>query len=241
MESILQFDEVDFGYDPQSLVLQDVNFAIESGEFLGVVGPNGGGKTTLLKLIMGIIEPTAGTVKIFGDQPKLARHAIGYVPQFSTFKKDFPISVMNVVLTGRLGSSKRFFGYTKKDKKIAAEYLEKLGISHLHKKPIGALSGGQLQRVMIARALVSKPKLLLLDEPTANIDMHAEQSVFDLLSFLNHDVTIIVVSHDIGFVSRYINKVICVNKSVFCHEAKELTPELIEKLYGFKLKVINHN
>jgi zinc transport system ATP-binding protein len=237
---IIEFNQVNFSYTSESMVLQNISFTVEAGEFLGVVGPNGGGKTTLLKLIMGLEEPTSGTIKIFDANPKSARRAIGYVPQFSNFNRAFPISVMNVVLTGRLGSSKNFFGYSKEDKKIAAEYLEKLEIYHLHKRPIGALSGGQLQRVLIARALACQPKLLLLDEPTANIDIHAEQNVFELLSLLNHNITIIVISHDIGFVSRYISRVLCINKSLFCHQTTALTPELIEKLYGIKVKAVEH-
>lgn len=240
MEPVIVFDKVNFAYNADLIALQNSSFTIKAGEFLAVIGPNGGGKTTILKLIMGLLTPTAGEIKILGKSPRLVRNEIGYVPQFSTFNRDFPISVANTVLLGRLGSAKNFFGYSKEDKEIAHDFLVKLNIEHLAKRPIGSLSGGQLQRVLVARALASKPKLLLLDEPTANVDIHAEQSIFDLLSFLNHEVTIVLVSHDIGFVAQYIDRVLCVNKSVFCHNTAALTPELIEKLYGIKVHVVDH-
>jgi zinc transport system ATP-binding protein len=180
-----------------------------------------------LKLILGLLKPNSGEIRVFGKAPKLASKEIGYVPQFSTFNRDFPITVNDVVEMGcRRGDSR------------IAPILEKLGIEHLKNKSISSLSGGELQRVMIARALACEPKLLLLDEPTSNIDIHAEENIFDLLKTIN--VTIVIVSHDIGFVSRYIKRVICVSKTVVCHPTTALTTDTIQKLYGISVRAVRH-
>ncbi len=227
MQPLVSLQDINFSYDNRNLVLENINLEIAEGEFIGVVGPNGGGKTTLLKLILGLLKPTNGEITVFGSAPKLASKQIGYVPQFSTFNRDFPITVKNVVE----------MGCGRGDSRIA-QILGKLEIGHLKNKSISSLSGGELQRVMIARALTCDPKLLLLDEPTSNIDIHAEKNIFDLLKEIN--VTIVVVSHDIGFVSRYIKRVICVSKTVVCHPTTALTPDTIQKLYGIAVRAVHH-
>lgn len=240
METIVSLKDVNFAYDGGPLVLEDINFEIYQNEFIGIIGPNGGGKTTLLKLIMGLLKPTAGNVTVFNKPPEASRKAIGYVPQFTTFNREFPISVKDVVLMGRLGNTRAFACYRKKDRNVVYRVLEQLEIEKLQNRPIGTLSGGQLQRVMIARALACEPKLLLLDEPTANIDIHAEKNVLDILEEINREVAIVIVSHDIGFVSRYIKKVACLNRTLLCHRTTELTAELIQQLYGVSVRAVRH-
>ncbi len=240
METIVLLKGVNFAYNGGPLVLEDINFEIYRNEFIGIIGPNGGGKSTLLKLIMGLIKPTTGKITVFNKPPEASRKTIGYVPQFTTFNREFPISVKDVVLMGRLGNTRTFAGYRKKDRDIVYKVLEQLEVEKLQNRPIGTLSGGQLQRVMIARALACEPKLLLLDEPTANIDIHAEKSVLDILNEINREVAIVIVSHDIGFVSRYIKKVACLNKTLLCHRTTELTAELIQQLYGVSVRAIHH-
>jgi zinc transport system ATP-binding protein len=233
--NIISLKNINFSYNNKPLVLENINLDILAGEFIGIVGPNGGGKTTLLKIIMGLLKPTTGTVQA------LENKLIGYVPQFSTFNRDFPISVKNMVLMGRLGNTRVLGGFTKQDKNLALQVLQKLAIEYIANKPIATLSGGELQRAMIARALVCEPKILLLDEPTANIDIHAEQNIFDLLKIINQEgVTILIVSHDIGFVSRYIERVACLNKTLVCHSTSALTPEIIQQLYGDAIRAVRH-
>lgn len=240
METIISLKDVNFSYNGGPLVLEDINFEIYQNEFIGIIGPNGGGKTTLLKLIMGLLKPISGKITVFNKTPEASRKAIGYVPQFTTFNREFPISVKDVVLMGRLGNTRKFAGYRKKDRNVVYKVLERLEVEMLQNRPIGTLSGGQLQRVMIARALACEPKLLLLDEPTANIDIHAEKSVLDILNEINREVAIVIISHDIGFVSRYIKKVACLNKTLLCHRTTELSAELIQQLYEVSVRAVRH-
>lgn len=230
----ISLQDVNFAYNSGPNVLDNINLEIVRGEFVGIVGPNGGGKTTLLKLIIGLLQPDKGKVVI-------TKNRVGYVPQFSTFQNDFPISVAETVLMGRLGTNRAIGGYSKVDKQKMRETLAKLEIEALHNKPIDSLSGGQLQRVMVARALVCEPQILLLDEPTANVDVPAEKNIFDLLKMINKEgITILVVSHDIGFISQYIARVVCVNRELRCHPTSKLTPRLLQELYGMPVRVVRH-
>jgi len=240
VNTVISLNNVNFAFNHGPVILKDINLNVAPGEFIGVVGPNGGGKTTLLKLILGLLKPNSGTITVLGRSPELAHHLVGYVPQFSSFDRDFPISVEQVVLSGRLGKTSWLGKYTLKDKKKIATILNQLEIANLLKNSISELSGGQLQRVMIARALACEPKILLLDEPTANIDIHAEKNIFDLLKIINQTVTIILVSHDIGFVSHYIHRVACVNTNLVCHLTSQLTRQLITDLYELPVKIIDH-
>lgn len=222
-------------------VLTDVNLDIHAGEFLGVVGPNGSGKTTLLRVMLGLVSPDSGSVELFGRAPREARGEIGYVAQFATFRRDFPISVEQTVLLGRLGISRGFGRYNSEDRAAASEALNQVGAWDLRTKPIGELSGGQLQRVLIARALAGRPRILLLDEPTSNVDVAAEEGIFGLLRQLSHSMAIVLVSHDVGFVSEYVSRVACVNRTVACHPTAEITPEVLHGLYGHGVHVIDHS
>ena len=239
MKTAIQLDNVNFAYDMLT-ILEDINLRVEVKEFLGVVGPNGGGKSTLLKLILGLLKPSRGIIKIFGESPAKQRINIGYVQQFATFPRQFPISVQETILMGRLGATTSWLGFNKQDKAIAQQAMETTHIAHLSQRQIGRLSGGQLQRVLIARALTCQPKILILDEPTANIDQRVEEDIFDLLKALNKELTIIVVSHDIGFISAYVNRVACLNKTLLCHKTTSITASELEQLYHIPVRAIQH-
>jgi len=222
-------------------VLQNVDLAIRRREFLGIVGPNAGGKTTLLRLILGLLEPLAGTVQVLGRPPREARSKIGYLSQHPGFARNFPISVEQVVLTGRLGTGSAWGRYHAVDHKAARRVLEEVEAGSLANRSIGELSGGQLQRVLLARALVCEPEILILDEPTAHIDVRLESDVFDLLRGLNERMTILVVSHDVGFVARHVERVACVNRSLICHQTEEIDGRVMQDLYGQDLRAVAHH
>jgi len=219
-------------------ILKDVNITIQQGDFVAVIGPNGSGKTTFLKLILGLYRPDKGTIRVLGQEPNRACSHIGYMPQHPTGDRIFPARVIDVVLSGLIAgngllpSLVRVIGPScnNQDKRKALECLELMGIRGLAKKNVGNLSGGQLQRVLLARALVSNPKILLLDEPMANIDMGTRGILFDLLADLNRSMTILMVTHDIGLISRHIKSVLCIGPQVFFHEAAELTMDMTQAL-----------
>jgi zinc transport system ATP-binding protein len=238
--AVITLDHVSFSYDG-FLVLADVCLEVAEGEFLGIVGPNGGGKSTLLKLVLGLLKPTRGTIEVLGQTPRGAQKRLGYVPQFALFDRSFPISVRETVLLGCLGRTRPIFGFSKNDLHVAREALEKTAVLDLEDRPISTLSGGQLQRVLIARALACQPDILLLDEPTANIDPKVEEDVFALLKTLNRNITIVVVSHDIGFISHFISRVACLNRRLVCHSTSRISGEMIEELYGSSLQMVHHH
>ncbi|PKH45369.1 zinc ABC transporter ATP-binding protein, partial [Dehalococcoides mccartyi] len=182
-------------------VLEDITVSQPTGRMLGIIGPNGGGKTTLLKLILGLIQPDCGTIKVLGKSPEDARPEIGYVSQYHLFDRDFPISVLEVVLMGRYSKRGLAHSYRKEDVALAEEYLDKVGMLPFINRQIGQLSGGQQKRVFIARALVNQPKLLILDEPTAGVDAAMQTGLYELLESLKKDMTIIMVTHDISAVA----------------------------------------
>ena len=224
----------------EDMILQDVTVSLDEGEFLGVIGPNGGGKTTMLKVLLGLLPPIKGHVHIFGHEAMDARRLIGYVPQYATFDRQFPIDVWNVVLMGRLGKLgwKPFF--SPRDKRIARDALRKVDMLKFKKREVSKLSGGQIQRVFIARALATEPKLLLLDEPTASVDKMNQESIFELLRELNKTITIILVSHDVGFISSYVKKIACLNRFFIYHDSRELTPDMLEAAYECPIDIIAH-
>lgn len=238
-ELVLSVEDVSFSYGGP-LVLEHIHLSVHRGEFLGLVGPNGGGKSTLLKLILGLLEPVSGRIRVLGKRPREGRSRIGYVAQFSTFSRDFPISVEQTVLLGRLGKIRLWRRYTREDRAVAEQVMAQTQILNLSTRRLSTLSGGQLQRVMIARALASEPEMLILDEPTANIDLRAEEDIFSLLKHLPDQPTILVVSHDIGFISQYVNRVACLNRRLVCHATEAITGEIIQHLYGSPVRMIDH-
>ncbi len=238
-ERIAELKNVSFAYNREP-VLENVNLTIKKGEFASIVGPNGGGKSTLLKLLLGLLRPSSGELTVFGNTPEKVRHRIGYMPQHAQFDIQFPVTVMEVVLMGRLGHT-RGVRYSKKDRHIADRSLEDVHIANLAKRSFSDLSGGQRQRVLIARALSCEPDLLLLDEPTANIDPEAEVVLFEILKTLNKRMTILFATHDIGFVSQTVKSVICVNRCVVVHPTSEITGEIIKDIYGGEICMIRHD
>lgn len=230
-ETVIAAVGLGFSYHDLS-VLEDVTLEVQRGEFLGLVGPNAGGKSTLLKLILGLLNPTVGSLRVLGDSPRRACRRIGYVPQYPLFPRDFPITVADAVLMGRLGTRALMLNYTSSDRMRMIQSLREVEVEDLAQRPVGQLSGGQLQRVLLARALVSDPEILILDEPTANIDHRIEGEIFDLLAQLNARMTILVVSHDIAFISDYVTRVACLNRTLMCHATGALDSRVIADLYG---------
>jgi zinc transport system ATP-binding protein len=228
-----------FYYD-KAPILEDVNFTVEQGDFLAVLGPNGGGKTTLLKLLLGILKPAKGVINILGGDPHDARHRVGYVPQTTDFNITFPISVLEVALMGRLSRSRIGRWYSGQDHSKVGEILEKVGMWEHRYTSIGKLSGGQRQRVFIARALVTDPEILFLDEPTASLDPEFESDLYDFLRELNKKVTIVVITHDIGAISTHVKSLACVNRSLMFHGDGKITAEMIDMAYQCPVDLIAH-
>jgi zinc transport system ATP-binding protein len=238
-DPVIALDGVNFAYGAVP-VLSDLSFTIGRGEFVGLVGPNAGGKSTLLKLILGLLTPQSGQVRVLGRTPREARRRLGYVPQHPTFARDFPISVEQLVLLGRLGLGPTLGWYRATDRAAARAALAEVEALDLAGRRIGTLSGGQLQRVLLARALVGEPEVLILDEPTANIDQRMEGDIFELLAALNARLTILVVSHDIAFISGYIGRVLCLNRTLVAHETAAIGADLIHRLYHAEVRAVDH-
>ena len=237
--NVIELDHVWFSYQA-SPVLVDVTFALPRGEFLGIIGPNGGGKTTLLKLMVGLLKPDRGMIRVLGQEPSVASSKVGYVPQDTDFNRGFPISVMDVALMGRLSRLRRGRGYSKEDREKVEQILERVGMLEYRERPIGKLSGGQRQRVFIARALATEPEILFLDEPTAGVDRDFRTDLYDILRELNQEVTIVVITHDIGVVSRHMRSIACVNKHFIFHEGGQITQEMIDMAYECPVDLIAH-
>jgi len=229
-QSIIKIRNLNFSYNRQP-VLQDVDLEVATGDFMAMIGPNGGGKTTLLKLMLGLLSADRGQILIFGKSPKAVSHRIGYVPQDVHINKDFPVSVLDVVMMGKLRPGRGWTRHSKNDRASACHVLEKVEMADYDDRRIGELSIGQIQRVFVARALVTEPDLLFLDEPTASIDTKGQREFYTLLKELNEIITIIVVSHDLMVVSGYVKSVACVNQRLHHHGHAELTGEMIELMY----------
>ena len=228
--SIIDIQNLNFSYNRQP-VLIDVNLSLQAGDFMVMIGPNGGGKTTLIKLMLGLLEADSGTVRIFGKPPKGVSHRIGYVPQDIHINKNFPVSTLDVVLMGRLKPGRGWSRPSREDRMAARQALKQVEMDKFCDHRIGELSGGQKQRVFVARALVTDPQLLLLDEPTASVDTKGQGEFYSLLKELNKTITIIIVSHDLMVISGYVKSVACVNQRFHYHGHAELTGEMIEMMY----------
>jgi len=235
MAEILELRDVSAGYEGD-MVLKDINLTIGDLDFIGVIGPNGGGKTTLVKLILGLIKPMQGSI-VFFDPGE--RNLIGYLPQVSQTDKKFPITVLEVVLSGLMSVKQGFRAYSQSDRSAAVEILGLMGISHLQKKSIGELSGGQMQRVYLGRAIVANPKLLILDEPNTFVDNKFEHDLYELLGELNKNMAILMVSHDVGTITSYVKTIACVNRNLHYHPSNIITQSQLTA-YNCPIQLITH-
>jgi len=223
---IIRVEDLWFSYNGHP-VLREVDLVVREKAFLALIGPNGGGKTTLLKLMLGLLKPDRGRIRIFDAPPAAAAHRVGYVPQGVHIEKGLPVTALDVVLMGRRMPGAKGGGHGSRDKIVARHVMEQLGIWDLRDRPVGVLSGGQRQRLLIARALAAEPEMLFLDEPTANVDAKGQGELYELLSALNTRMTILLVSHDLMVVSSYCHAVACVNERLHYHDEAEITDEMM--------------
>lgn len=245
-EPYIELNNVSFSYD-HTPVIENLSFTVRKGEYLGIIGPNGGGKTTLIKVILGLLHPTDGTVMLFGKDRHdfKEKHRIGYVPQRVTQSdKNFPATVLEVVRTGRTARLGFFERFTKEDNEAVEHAMKISGIAKYRDTLVGDLSGGERQRVFIARALASEPDVLILDEPTVGVDIGAQKTFYDFLATLNREqrLTILFISHDVDVVSQETKTVLCLNHTLVCHGLPKdlLSEHILERLYGKHSKVVPH-
>ena len=237
---VIEMDDVSFSYGNEK-VLENVNFSLEGGDFFGLIGPNGGGKTTLLLLILGMLEPLHGSVRLLGREPRETRRKAGYIPQEVSSNTSFPISVLDVVLMGLSSRRGMFHHYTRKDKEKALAVIEELHLTGLVDRHIGELSGGQRQKVLLARALVSDPEILFLDEPTASIDSTGQNEIYESLKVLNDaGTTIVLTTHNVGAISTYIKSIACVNRYFHFHPDGKLDEDDLKATFGCPVDIIAH-
>lgn len=236
---VLSIRNLSAGYE-QETILQDVNLEVYNGDFIGLIGPNGGGKSTLLKVILGLLPAQSGQVTILGQDVRHGRHTIGYVPQFVESDRAFPISVWDTVRMGLLTGWNLFHRLSNQEKGQIEAALAEVGMLNLRQSAMGELSGGQRQRVFIARALVANPKILLLDEPTASVDPNVTKDIYELLSQLNQKMAIVLVSHDMMAVSSFTKTIACLNRKLVYHNSKELSAEMLNSVYGCPVDLIAH-
>ncbi|MBE0662965.1 MAG: ABC transporter ATP-binding protein [Bacteroidales bacterium] len=238
MQKIIELIDVTAGYG-QEFALKDVNLEVYDNDFIGVIGPNGGGKTTLVKLIVGLLKPTKGRIVLNQQRTDGLQNIIGYLPQVNRFDTRFPISVIDVVLSGLISEKSILFRFGKKDKEKAQALLEQMGVSHLRNRPIGELSGGQMQRVFLCRAIITSPKLLILDEPNTFVDNQFEADLYETLKQLNTQMAIMIVSHDVGTISYYVKTIACVNRFLHYHPSNIISEQQLAA-YGCPIQIITH-
>lgn len=238
----IEVENLNVEYKKGVFALKNISFKIKEGEYLGIIGPNGGGKTTLLKAILNLVEYSNGSIKFFGKNLKQVRKLIGYVPQFSDIDKSFPIVAKEVVLMGTLKSGFHpFFSYSQEAKDKALEVMKEVDIEHLADRTLNTLSGGEFQRLLIARALAQDPKILLLDEPTASVDPSSRDNIYSLLGRLNKKgTTILLVSHDTMAISSQVKSLACISESLVFHGEPELNDAIVEKMYGCQVDLLAH-
>ncbi len=238
-QPVIEMHHVWVSYDTQ-MVLEDINLTVNETDFIGLIGPNGGGKTTLLKALLGLLQPTRGEIRIMGKSVADGRCYMGYVPQTIELDRQFPIRVWEVVQMGLLGCRKPFTRVSEAEREVIRYALEQVEMSDLSQRAIGELSGGQRQRVYIARALASHPQILLLDEPTASVDPQVAGNIYELLRRINQTVTIVMVSHDMNAVSSYVKTIGCLNRKLHYHGTKEVTKDMMEAIYECPIDLIAH-
>ncbi len=232
MNPVIVVEGLRFAYHGRGpVVLEDVNWAVPDRGFVALIGPNGGGKTTLLKLCLGLLRPDAGRIRLLGDAPRRTRHRIGYIPQRDNIDTDTPHDALEVVLTGRLPHARWGFRYGRADRERALHALERVGLADHARRSLAELSGGQRQRVRIARALAAEADMLMLDEPLTGVDPVTEESLLSLLDELNREHSIVMVSHDVACVSRHVTHVACCNRCVVMHTIDEIGDADVHRLY----------
>jgi zinc transport system ATP-binding protein len=239
-QPLIELRQVTFGYGSE-VIVDHVDLKVHARDYLALIGPNGGGKTTLLKIMLGLLRPWSG--EVIRSLPKTRRGErpqMGYMPQFVTFDRSFPLRVADVVIMGRLGERGLLRRYTRADRRAADEALEMLHLAHLRHAPIGELSGGQLQRVLIARAIVSNPAILFLDEPTASIDAESRELLRSITEELNRRIPIVVVTHDITAIAPLAKQIACVNRKLYYHGDGELDQEALIEAYGYPVELLVH-
>lgn len=239
MEKLIEIEHINAAYGSK-VVLKDISLSIEKNDFLGIIGPNGGGKTTLLKVILGLLKPASGTIRFFNKEEEVSSLRIGYLPQMNNIDKKFPISVREVITSG-LASQKRLFRpFTAQQHERVNHVIQQMGLEELPNRPIGELSGGQLQRVLLGRAIVSRPQLLILDEPNSYVDKRFESHFYQLLTEINKESAVILVSHDIGTVLTMVKNIACVNETLHYHSGSDISQEWLNEKYACPFELIGH-
>ena len=241
MNKILEIRDLSVGYDDNPDVLKNVNLDVFQNDFLGIIGPNGGGKTTLLKTILGLVKPAKGDISFFNNTGKTTKINIGYLPQINQIDKKFPISVHDVILSGLTIKRHIFSPYTREQKEQVAVVARQMGLEKLIDRPIGALSGGQLQRTLLGRAIIDNPDLLVLDEPNSYVDKRFESDFYKILEDINKGTAIILVSHDVGTVVSLVRNIACVNEGLHYHSGANITTDWLEKSYSScPIEIVGH-
>jgi zinc transport system ATP-binding protein len=238
MSTIIELKDITAGYGNE-MVLRDVNLCVSANDFIGLIGPNGGGKTTLVKILVGLLKPARGKVILHRENGNGNQQIIGYLPQINRFDVNFPISVADVVLSGLVSEKGSFANFTRSDRQKARELLDRMGVGDFYRRPIGELSGGQMQRVFLCRALITSPKLLILDEPNTFVDNRFEADLYETLKELNERMAIMIVSHDVGTISYYVKTIACINKYLHYHPSNIITEQQLAA-YGCPIQIITH-
>ena len=239
-QPLVEIKNLSAGYRHET-ILEDINLTIEQDDFIGLIGPNGGGKTPLLRVILGLLQPKSGTIQVMGEPPEKGRQHIGYVPQFAEYDAEFPISVRDVVRMGRLSNKRLFKPYSAEDDRVVEERLVWVDQLDYQDRANRELSGGQRQRVYIARALASDPRLLVLDEPTVSVDIEARTHIYELLYKIKKEgVAIFLVTHDLNVISSYVKTIGCLNRNLHYHGEKQITDDMLSATYGCPVDLIAH-
>lgn len=237
--SIIKIENLSAGYDRKT-VLHDINLEISEKDFLGIIGPNGGGKTTLMKVILGLLKPSEGKITFYDNGIPVEQLEIGYLPQYNSIDKKFPISIYEVILSGLNRQKSLFSRFTKEHHDRVKETISMMGLEGMENKPIGQLSGGQMQRALLGRAIVSNPKAIILDEPNTYIDKRFEARLYSLLKEINKQRAVILVSHDIGSVLQTVKSIACVNGTLDYHPQSEVSAEWIEEKLQCPIELLGH-
>ncbi len=239
MDKLIEIDKITAAYG-NKVVLKDVSLTVWKDDFLGIIGPNGGGKTTLLKVILGLLKPVSGSIRFYENGTEVSSLRIGYLPQLNNIDRKFPISVWEVIASGLAAEKPRFRSYTDAQKQRIEEVIRQMGLEELYTRSIGELSGGQLQRVLLGRSIVSRPQLLILDEPNSYVDKRFESRFYQLLEEINKESAIILVSHDIGTVLAMVKNIACVNETAHYHPGVDVSEEWLGEKYACPIELIGH-